>query len=75
MRCKSESGVATIEYASYDSGYRSLRATSAPRKSQKKDYAEDIIRMKREGIPQKDIAFTLGISESYVSSILRNSRR
>ncbi len=71
LRRRSEYGVATLEFTSYDTGRRTAKMSSVPNRERKKDFTEDIIAMKQDGMRQKDIAFELGISESYVSRILR----
>ncbi|MCC8152097.1 MAG: hypothetical protein LIO96_11770 [Lachnospiraceae bacterium] len=71
IRNESDQGVATLEYSTYSLGHRSLKASTAPRKEYKRDYREDIIEMKRSGMRQKDIAFELGISEAYISTLLK----
>lgn len=73
LRRRSEHGVTTLEFSSYGTGRQEMKMSSIPRREYKKDYKEDIIAMKRDGLTQKRIAFELGISESYVSSILRHS--
>ncbi len=75
MRRQTEDGVATLELSSYATGRQEAKMSSLPRRERKKDYREDIIAMKRSGMLQKDIAFELGISESYVTKILRQPGR
>lgn len=70
IRRRSEQGVATLEFASYRTSRKEMKMSSVPRKERKKDYKEDILAMKREGMTQKAIAFELGISEAYVSRII-----
>lgn len=74
LRRRSEHGVTTLEFSSYSSGRQEMKVSSTPRYELKKDHKDDIILMKKNGMPQKDIAFELGISESYVSNIIRQSR-
>jgi len=64
-----------LEFTSYESGRNEFKAASIPHRERKKDYLEDILTMKRSGMRQKDIAFELGISEAYVSKILRKSHK
>lgn len=71
IRRRSEQGVATLEFASYGTGRKEMKTTSIPHREHKKDYKEDILAMKREGMTQKAIAFELGMSEAYVSRILK----
>lgn len=75
MRYQTEEGVASFEFAAYDTDRQTFYASSAPGKVYKKDYASDIHQMKNQGIRQKDIAFELGISESYVSKILKQDSK
>lgn len=71
IRRKTDLWTAVLEFISYDSGYKSIQMSSAPRKEFKRDYESDIRQMKCDGMSQKDIAFNLGISESYISQILK----
>lgn len=73
VRHQTDYGVASLELSLYSSRRKSLRASSVPGRKLKKGYAEDIREMKAEGMTQKDIAFELGISESYVSQIIRQN--
>ncbi len=43
--------------------------------NKKRNYAKDIIAMKDEGYTQEEIASILGISQSYVSKILKQYNR
>lgn len=74
MRYQTEDGVASFEFATYETERQTLRASSGSGKSYKKEYAPDIQQMKEQGMSQKDIAFELGISESYVSQILKRKK-
>lgn len=74
IRRRSEHGVTTLEFTSYETGRSEFRSASVPHLERKKDYLDDILAMKRSGMRQKDIAFELGISEAYVSKILRKSK-
>lgn len=73
LRRRLAQGVTTVEFSSYSTERQEMKFSSVPHREYKKDYKEDIIAMKKIGMRQKDIAFELGISESYVSSILRHS--
>lgn len=75
MRRRMEHGIATLELSSYPTGRQGLKMSSVPHRERKKDYKEDIIAMKQDGMRQKDIAFELGISESYVTKILRQCKK
>lgn len=71
MRRKTASGVFTFEYAEYDSGRQEAKSSNVPTHKYKKDFEQDVVDMKRQGYLQKDIAFELGMSEAYVSRILK----
>lgn len=73
VRQRSENSINTFQYTSYESGRNEIKATSVPHRERKKDYRDDILAMKREGMSQEDIAFELGMSQSTVSRILRES--
>ena len=72
MRRKSDFGVATLEIESYSTGRNTICQSTVPHRDKKKDYLDDILEMKRQGLSQKEIAFRLGLSESYVSKLLNN---
>lgn len=69
-RC-TDFGTATLEIESYDTGRQTITQSTAPNMGQKSNYIDDIIQMKESGMKQKDIAFRLGISESYVTKLLK----
>lgn len=69
-RC-TDFGIATLEIESYDTGRQTITQSTIPSKEKKSNYIDDIIEMKRSGMKQKDIAFRLGISESYVSQLIK----
>lgn len=71
-RC-TDFGTATLEIESYDTGRQTITQSTAPIREKKSNYIEDIVEMKRNGMKQKDIAFRLGISESYVTKLLKES--
>ncbi len=62
-------GIATLEIESYDTGRKTITQSTVPHLSKKADYRDDIIEMKKSGMRNKDIAFKLGISESYVTKL------
>ncbi len=71
MRRKTEFGIATLEIESYDTGRNTICQTTVPHREKKKDYLDDILAMKQQKVSQKEIAFKLGLSESYVSKLLK----
>lgn len=73
-RTTTDDGVVAIKYSSYETGRRTISASNAPKKQKKSDYIEDIRSMKREGHSQKDIAFDLGMSPSYVCQLLKKHK-
>lgn len=72
-RC-TDFGTATLEIESYDTGRKMVMQSSVPHKNRKLEYIDDIVAMKKSGMKQKDIAFNLGISESYVTKLLKDHR-
>ena len=75
FRRNTEFGVATLEIESYDSGRKTIFQSTIPKKDKKADHVDDIIKMKKNGIKQKDIAFQLGMSESYVTKLLQDYKK
>lgn len=63
-------GTATFEIESYNTGRQTITQSTVPNMGKKSNYIDDIIQMKQSGMKQKDIAFQLGISESYVTKLL-----
>ena len=74
FRRSSDFGVATLELASYPSGRKTMSTSSVPQKEKKKEYLGEIIEMKSQRMSQKEIAFQLGLSESYVSKLLKKMK-
>lgn len=70
FRLRTENGLVTFEYTEYSTNHHEWKSSSAARQDRKKDYEQDILAMKSQGMLQKDIAFELGISPGYVSQIL-----
>lgn len=71
-RC-ADFGTATLEIESYDTGRKTITQSTVPIRGKKANYIDDILEMKRSGMKQKDIAFRLGISEAYVTKLLKES--
>lgn len=67
-------GVATLEIETFETGRSTISQSTVPSRSPKSDYIDDIIEMKKHGMKQKDIAFQLGISESYVTKLLKDQK-
>lgn len=70
MKKITEEGIFSVEYKAY-AGASSVRQVSVPKYQIKKDYAEMVYEMKRDGMTQKEIASKLDISQAYVSKLLR----
>lgn len=64
-------GIATLEIETFDTGRTTITQSTVPSRIPKSDYIDDIIEMKKRGMKQKDIAFQLGISESYITKLLK----
>lgn len=73
MRRQNDFGTSTAEMEISESGRTTIIQSSVPHQEKKADYLEDIIEMKKRGISQKDIAFRLKLSESYVSKSLKKA--
>lgn len=73
IRNRFEHGVATLEFYFFDSESHEMKTTSSLCHELKKELKDDIVLMKKSGMLQKDIAFELDISESYVSNLIRKS--
>jgi len=71
MRKCTSDGVITFSHRSYETGFHRTTMSSTSPVQRKMDYLDDIRRMKKEGMKQKDIAFELGVSEAYISQLLR----
>ncbi len=67
-------GIATLEIETFDTGRTTITQSTAPSRTSKYDYIDDIIEMKNRGMKQKDIAFQLNISESYISKLLKDEK-
>lgn len=75
FRKSTDFGVATLEIESYDTGRKTICQTTVPKRTKKADYIDDIIQMKKSGIKQKDIALRLGMSEPYVTKLLKDHKK
>lgn len=75
FRKNTEFGVATLEIESYDTGRQTICQSTVPKRAKKADHIDDIIQMKKNGIKQKDIAFRLGMSEPYVTKLLKDHKK
>ncbi len=67
-------GIATLEIETFDTGRTTISQSTVPSRVPKSDYIDDIVEMKKRGMKQKDIAFQLGISESYVTKLLKDKK-
>lgn len=70
MKKTTDEGIFSVEYKNY-AGASSVRQVSAPNYQSKKDYTEIVHEMKRDGMTQNEIANALGISQAYVSKLLK----
>lgn len=50
-----------------------MTKTKIPSCEKKSDYLDSIIELKKKGYKQKDIAFKLNISESYITKLLKSA--
>lgn len=50
-----------------------MTKTKIPSCEKKSDYLDSIIELKKKGYKQKDIAFELNISESYITKLLKGA--
>lgn len=67
-------GIATLEIETFDTGRTTFSQSTVPSHAKKSEYINDIVEMKKQGMKQKDIAFQLGISESYVTKLLKSEK-
>lgn len=67
-------GIATLEIETFDTGRTTITQSTVPSRVPKSNYIDEIIAMKNRGMKQKDIAFRLGISESYVTKLLKDQK-
>lgn len=75
FRKSTDFGVATLEIETYDTGRKTIYQSIVPKRAKKADYIDDIIQMKKSGIKQKDIALHLGMSEPYVTKLLKDYKK
>lgn len=75
LRNKQEDSTLTLSFikTKSDDGCE-MSATMHPTEKQKKDYVDTIKELKGIGKSQKDIAYELNISPSYVSKLLRGNK-
>lgn len=66
-------GTATLEIDTNSTGRRTITQSTVPAYPKKSDYIDDIVNMSKDGMKQKDIAFQLGISPSYVNKLLKDA--
>lgn len=71
FRRNTDFGIATLEIETYETGRKNISQSTVPKRCPKSAYIYDIIKMKQNGMKQKDIAFQLGISESYVTKLIQ----
>ena len=74
MRKMSEDGILTINYTARSNGGYEITQTENPIQSEKKDNLPFIEEMLKGGKSQKDIAYELGMSPSYVSKLLKSKK-
>lgn len=71
---KTPDGIKNYKYQVSDTGRRTAKITEVPIKDNKKDYLQDILEMRAAGEKQEDIAHELGISQGYVSRLLKKHK-
>lgn len=74
MRKMSEDGILTINYTARSNGGYEITQTENSIQSEKKDNLPFIEEMLKGGKSQKDIAYELGMSPSYVSKLLKSKK-
>lgn len=72
MRKMSKDGILTVNYTARSNGGYEITQTENPSQNEKKDNLPFIKEMLKDGKSQKDIAYELGMSPSYVSKLLKN---
>lgn len=71
IRKTTQDSILTINYTHFSNGGQELKATNHPCQNEKKDNLPFIKEMINKGKSQKEIAFELGLSPSYVSRLLK----
>lgn len=71
MRKVDSDGVITASYTKFSNGGAEVKATSNPHQLEKKDNLPYIKEMLKGGKTQKEVAYELGMSPSYVSKLLK----
>lgn len=74
MRKMSDDGILTVSYTARSNGGYEITQTENPIQSEKKDNLPFIEEMLKDGKSQKDIAYELGMSPSYVSKLLKDKK-
>ena len=73
IRTTTDFGTATIEFETFKTDRQEKSETIVPARSIKADYVDDMKNMWDIGRKQKDIAFELGMSEAYVSQLIKKN--
>jgi len=71
FRRSTDFGTAILEIEAYNTGCEVITQSIAPSYPKKYGHLNNIVKMKKSGMKQKDIAFKLGISESYITKLLK----
>ncbi len=74
LRRDTTNEIITLTIATRTAGSRETSLSTDGNRPLKKNYKDDILEMKKQGMSQKDIAMEFGISESYVSAIIRRRK-
>lgn len=75
IRQKNADGIKSYKHQVSNTGRRTTKVTEVPIKDNKKDYLQDILEMRAAGEKQEDIAHELGISQGYVSRLLKKHKK
>lgn len=75
IRQKNADGIKSYKHQVSNTGRRTTKVTDVPLRDSKKDYLQDIWEMKAAGEKQKDIADALGMSQGYVSRLLKKHKK
>ena len=75
IRQKTPDDIMSYKHQVSGTGRRTTKITEVPIKDNKKDYLQDILKMRAAGEKQEDIAHELGISQGYVSRLLKKHKK
>lgn len=75
IRQKTPDDIMSYKHQVSGTGRRTTEITRVPLKDSKKEYLQDIREMRSAGKKQKDIADALGMSQGYVSRLLKKHKK